>query len=151
MDAKSIRDIDTGKAIDWVQRQRARTLAENQKKSVAWAVENKVMVITGGPGTGKTTIIKAVLKIFDRLKATVMLAAPTGRAAKRMSEATGFTAKTIHRLLEYSLQKGGFQRTEDKPLDCDVLVIDEASMIDNLLMYHLLKAGPPVTTWIVVG
>ena len=149
--SKSIRAIDAGKAIDWVQGQLSITLAENQKKAVVWAVENKVMVITGGPGTGKTTIINAVLKIFARLKAAIMLAAPTGRAAKRMSEATGFGAKTIHRLLEYSLQKGGFQRTEDKPLDCDVLVIDEASMIDTILMYHLLKAVPPVATLIFVG
>jgi exodeoxyribonuclease V alpha subunit len=148
---KSIRPIDTGKAIDWVQGQLFITLAENQKKAVVWSAENKVMVITGGPGTGKTTLINAVLKIFARLKAAVMLAAPTGRAAKRMSEATGFDAKTIHRLLEYSLQKGGFQRTEDKPLDCDVLVIDEASMIDTVLMYHLLKAVPPFATLILVG
>ena len=148
---KSIRDIDTDRAIDWVQRRLSITLAENQKKAVAWAVENKVMVITGGPGTGKTTIINAVLKIFSRLKAGIMLAAPTGRAAKRMSEATGFEARTIHRLLEYSFQKGGFQRTADKPLDCDVLVIDEASMIDTPLMYYLLNAVPPFATLILVG
>lgn len=148
---KSIRDIDTNKAIDWVQGQLSITLAENQIKAIVWAVKNKVMVITGGPGTGKTTIINAVLKIFARLKAAIMLAAPTGRAAKRMTEATGFAAKTIHRLLEYSLQKGGFQRNEDKPLDCDVLVIDESSMIDTLLMYHLLKAVPTFATLILVG
>lgn len=148
---KSLRDIDTNKAIDWVQGQLSITLAENQIKAIAWAVKNKVMVITGGPGTGKTTIINAVLKIFARLKAAIMLAAPTGRAAKRMTEATGFAAKTIHRLLEYSLQKGGFQRNEDKPLDCDVLVIDESSMIDTLLMYHLLKAVPTFATLILVG
>jgi len=148
---KFIRDIDTDKAIDWVQRQLSIALAENQIKAVVWAVENKVMVITGGPGTGKTTIINAVLKIFARLKATIMLAAPTGRAAKRMTEATGFEARTIHRLLGYSFKKGGFQRSEDKPLDCDVLVIDEASMIDTLLMYLLLKAVPPFATLILVG
>jgi exodeoxyribonuclease V alpha subunit len=148
---KSIRDIDTDRAIDWVQRRLSITLAENQKKAVAWAVENKVMVITGGPGTGKTTIINAVLKIFSRLKAGIMLAAPTGRAAKRMSEATGFAARTIHRLLEYSFQKGGFQRTADTPLDCDVLIIDEASMIDTPLMYYLLNAVPPFATLILVG
>jgi len=148
---KSIRDIDTGKAIDWVQHQLSITLAENQIMAVAWAMENKVMVITGGPGTGKTTLINAVLKIFARLKAAIMLAAPTGRAAKRMSETTGLNAKTIHRLLEYSLQKGGFQRHEDRHLDCDVLVIDESSMIDTLLMYHLLKAIPPFATLILVG
>ncbi len=148
---KSIRDIDSDKAIDWVQRRLSITLAENQMKAVAWAIENKVLVITGGPGTGKTTIINAVLKIYAGLKSAILLAAPTGRAAKRMSEATGFEAKTIHRLLEYSLQKGGFQRHEDKPLECDVLIIDEASMIDTPLMYHLLKAVPPMATFILVG
>ncbi len=149
--SKSIRDIDSDKAIDWVQRRLSITLAENQMKAVVRAIENKVLVITGGPGTGKTTIINAVLKIYARLKSGILLAAPTGRAAKRMSEATGFEAKTIHRLLEYSLQKGGFQRHEDKPLECDVLIIDEASMIDTLLMYHLLKAVPPMATFILVG
>jgi exodeoxyribonuclease V alpha subunit len=148
---KSIRDIDSNKAVEWVQRQLSITLAANQIKAIGWAIENKVMVITGGPGTGKTTIINAVLKIFSRLNAVIMLAAPTGRAAKRMSETTGFGARTIHRLLEYSFQKGGFQRNEDKPLDCDVLIIDEASMIDIILMYHLLKAVPPFATFILVG
>ena len=148
---KSIRDIDSNKAVEWVQKQLSITLAANQIKAIGWAVENKVMVITGGPGTGKTTIINAVLKIFSRLNAGIMLAAPTGRAAKRMSESTGFGAKTIHRLLEYSFQKGGVQRNEDKPLDCDVLIIDEASMIDIILMYHLLKAVAPFATFILVG
>jgi exodeoxyribonuclease V alpha subunit len=148
---KSIRDIDSNKAVEWVQKQLSITLAANQIKAIGWAVENKVMVITGGPGTGKTTVINAILKIFSRLNAGIMLAAPTGRAAKRMSESTGFGAKTIHRLLEYSFQKGGFQRNEDKPLDCDVLIIDEASMIDIILMYHLLKAVAPFATFILVG
>ena len=148
---KSVRDIDSNKAIDWVQGQLAITLADKQIQAVGCAVESKAMIITGGPGTGKTTIINAVLKIFAKLKTRIMLAAPTGRAAKRMSETTGFEAKTIHRMLEFSMQKGGFQRNEDKPLDCDVLIIDEASMIDTILMYHLLKAIPPVTTFILVG
>ena len=148
---KSLRDIDSQKAIDWVQGQLAITLAGKQIEAVRRAIENKVMVITGGPGTGKTTIINAVLKIYARIKARMMLAAPTGRAAKRMGETTGLEAKTIHRLLEYSPQKGGFQRNEDKPLDCDVLVIDEASMIDTILMYFLLRAVPPFATFILVG
>ena len=148
---KSIRDIDTDKAIDWVQGQLAITLADKQIEAVRCAIENKAMVITGGPGTGKTTIINAVLKIFAKLKTRIMLAAPTGRAAKRMSETSGFEAKTIHRMLEFSLQKGGFQRNEDKPLDSDVLIVDEASMIDTILMYHLLKAIPTFTTLILVG
>jgi exodeoxyribonuclease V alpha subunit len=149
--ARSVRDMDASKAIDWVQHRLSITLAAKQRRAVLRAIEDKVMVITGGPGTGKTTIINAVLKIFAELKARIMLAAPTGRAAKRMSEATGLEARTIHRLLEFSLQKGGFQRDEDRPLDCDILVIDEASMIDTLLMYHLLKAVPVSATFILVG
>ena len=148
---KSVRDIDSDKAIDWVQGQLAITLAAKQIEALRCAIENKVMIITGGPGTGKTTIINAVLKIFAKLKTKIMLAAPTGRAAKRMSETSGFEAKTIHRMLEFSFQKGGFQRNEDNPLDCDVLIIDEASMIDTILMYHLLKAIPPSATFILVG
>jgi len=148
---KSIRKIDSDKAIDWVQKQLAITLAKRQMEAIKCAAENKVMVITGGPGTGKTTIINAILKIFSKLRVKIMLAAPTGRAAKRMSEATGHEAKTIHRMLEYSIQKGGFQKNEEKPLDCDLLVVDEASMIDTILMHHLLKAIPPGATFILVG
>jgi exodeoxyribonuclease V alpha subunit len=148
---KSIREINSDKAIEWVQGQLAITLARKQIEAVRHAIENKVMIITGGPGTGKTTIINAVLRIYAELKIRILLAAPTGRAAKRMSETSGFEAKTIHRLLEYSIQKGGFQRNQDKPLECDVLIIDEASMIDTILMYHLLKAIPPYATLILVG
>jgi len=148
---KSIRNIDFDKAIEWVQRQLPIILAEKQLEAIKCAVENKVMIITGGPGTGKTTIINAILKIFSGIKVKIMLAAPTGRAAKRMSEATGHEAKTIHRLLEYSIQKGGFQKNELSPLNCDLMIIDEASMIDTILMHHLLKAIPPGTTFILVG
>ena len=148
---KSIRKIDSDKAIDWVQKQLAITLAKRQMEAIKCAAENKVMVITGGPGTGKTTIINAILKIFSKLRVKIMLAAPTGRAAKRMSEATGHEAKTIHRMLEYSIRKGGFQKNEEKPLDCDLLVVDETSMIDTILMHHLLKAIPPGATFILVG
>jgi len=148
---KSIRKVDSEKAIEWVQEQLAITLADKQIEAVKCAVENKVMVITGGPGTGKTTIINAILKIFSKLKARIMLAAPTGRAANRMSEATGHEARTIHRMLEYSIQKGGFQKNDEHPLNCDLLIIDEASMIDTILMHHLLKAIPPRATFILVG
>jgi exodeoxyribonuclease V alpha subunit len=148
---KSIRKIDSDKAIEWVQEQLAITLADKQVEAIRSAVEDKVMVITGGPGTGKTTIINAILKIFSKLRVTIMLAAPTGRAAKRMSEATGHEAKTIHRMLEYSIQKGGFQKNEEHPLNCDLLVVDEASMIDTILMHHLLKAIAPRATFILVG
>jgi exodeoxyribonuclease V alpha subunit len=148
---KSIRPIDAEKAVAWVQDRLGITLALKQREAIKAATGQKMMVITGGPGTGKTTIIHAILKIFSRIKAKVLLAAPTGRAAKRMTETTGFEAKTIHRLLEYSLQKGGFQRNEEKPLDCDLLILDEASMIDLVLMHYLLKALPPQATLILVG
>ena len=149
--AKTIRKIDTDKALEWVQDRLAIVLAKNQVEAVKSAIENKVLVITGGPGTGKTTIITAILTIYSTLGAAILLAAPTGRAAKRMSETTGHEAKTIHRLLEYSLQKGGFQKNDEHPLDCDLLIVDEASMIDIILMHHLLKAIPPQATLILVG
>ena len=148
---KSIRQIDSDKAIQWVQGQLAITLAERQIEAVKCAVKDKVMVITGGPGTGKTTIINAIIKIFAKIGVTIMLAAPTGRAAKRMSDATGHEAKTIHRMLEYSIQKGGFKKNEQHPLPCDLLIVDEASMIDTVLMHHLLKAIPSTSTFLVVG
>lgn len=148
---KSIRKIDTTKAIDWVQEQLDITLAEKQVEVIQSAVEDKVLVITGGPGTGKTTIIHAVLKIFAKLGVNIMLAAPTGRAAKRMSEATGHEAKTIHRLLEYSMRRGGFQRNQERPLRCDLLIVDEASMMATTLMHHMLKALPQEATFILVG
>jgi exodeoxyribonuclease V alpha subunit len=148
---KSFRNIDLDRAVEWVQKQLSITLAEKQLEALRCSVENKVVVITGGPGTGKTTIINAIIKIFSRLKLKIMLAAPTGRAAKRMSETTGYEARTIHRLLEFSFKKGGFQKNEKRPLDCDLLIVDEASMIDTILMHHMLKAVPPRATFILVG
>ena len=146
-----IRKIDADKAIEWVQKQIAITLAEKQKEAITSAIENKVMVITGGPGTGKTTIINSVIKIFSRIGVQILLAAPTGRAAKRMSEVTGHEAKTIHRMLKYSIKGGGFEKNDENPLDCDLLIVDEASMIDTILMHHLLKAIPREATFILVG
>ncbi|MGA2331254.1 MAG: ATP-dependent RecD-like DNA helicase [Syntrophales bacterium] len=148
---QSIRKIDAEKAIQWVQEKLSITLADKQVEAIKCAAKSKVMVITGGPGTGKTTIINAVLKIFSAIKTRLMLAAPTGRAAKRMSEATGHEAKTIHRMLEYNMRKGGFQKNEESPLDCQLLIVDEASMIDTLLMHHLMKAIPVTATFIMVG
>ena len=148
---KSIRKIDSEKAIEGLQHRLDITLAERQVEAVKCACEDKVLVITGGPGTGKTTIVNAVLKIFRKLGVEIMLAAPTGRAAKRMSEATGHEAKTIHRMLEYSIQKGGFQKNDGNPLEVELLIVDEASMIDTILMHHLLKAIPPTATFILVG
>jgi exodeoxyribonuclease V alpha subunit len=148
---KSIRDVNVENALKWVQEQLDIRLAGNQAKAIQCALENKIMIITGGPGTGKTTIINAILKIFSKLKVKTFLAAPTGRAAKRMSETTGHEAKTIHRLLEYSFNKGGFQKNEEKPLSCDLLILDEASMIDTILMHHLIKALPVFATVVLVG
>lgn len=148
---KSIRSVNAENALKWVQERLDIRLAENQAEAVRCALENKIMVITGGPGTGKTTIITAILKILSELKIKILLAAPTGRAAKRMSEATGHEAKTIHRLLEYSFAKGGFQKNEEKPLNCDLLILDEVSMIDTVLMHHLTKAIPTFATVILVG
>ncbi len=148
---QSIKKIDSAKAIEWVQEKLSITLAEKQIDAVQRSAENKVMVITGGPGTGKTTIINAIIKIFAAKQTKIMLAAPTGRAAKRMSETTGHEAKTIHRMLEFNMRKGGFKKNEESPLDCQLLIVDEASMIDTLLMHHLLKAIPPTSTFIMVG
>ena len=148
---KRLRDIDPDKAASWVQEQLSMTLAANQIQVIKSVALNKVLVITGGPGTGKTTIINAILKIFARLPISIMLAAPTGRAAKRMTETTGHEAKTIHRLLEYSMKDGGFRKNETEPLNCDLLIVDEASMIDMILFYHLLKAIPLHATFVLVG
>ena len=147
----ALRAIDAEKAVAWVQEKLSLSLAENQIEAIRAAVSHKLLVITGGPGTGKTTIINAIIRIFSASGTKILLAAPTGRAAKRMSETTGLEAKTIHRLLEFSPQKGGFQKDETSPLDCQVLIVDEASMIDIILMHHLLKAIPPSATFILVG
>jgi exodeoxyribonuclease V alpha subunit len=130
------------------------TLATQQREAVLKALDNGMLVITGGPGTGKTTIIKAILYLFKAAKLNVMLAAPTGRAAKRLSEATGEPAKTIHRLLGYGAEEfegSRFQFNEDEPLETDVLIIDEFSMVDLMLFYNLLKAVTPGTRLIIVG
>ena len=145
------RPADSDALLAWVQRQLAITLAPNQVAAVKSALARRVLIITGGPGTGKTTIIDGIVRICARLGMKALLAAPTGRAAKRMNEATGYEARTIHRLLEFSFQKGGFQRNEDNPLDCHYLIVDEASMIDTVLMHHLLKAVPMHTAIILVG
>ncbi|MDO9566955.1 MAG: ATP-dependent RecD-like DNA helicase [Candidatus Desulfaltia sp.] len=148
---KSIRNIKADQALKWVQKQLDIIPAKNQEAAIRASLQNKAVVITGGPGTGKTTIINAVIKIFAGLKTKIMLAAPTGRAAKQMSETTGHNAATIHRMLKFSVQKGGFQKNEKNPLNCDLLIVDEASMIDTILMHHLLKAIPTGATFILVG
>src|SRR6202790_2521829 len=112
---------------------------------------SKVLVMTGGPGVGKTTIVKAILRILSAKGVGLLLCAPTGRAAKRMTEASGFEAKTIHRLLEVDPKGGGFKRGQDSPLDCDLLVVDETSMVDVMLMQALTKAVPDNAALLIVG
>jgi exodeoxyribonuclease V alpha subunit len=123
---------------------------EVQQDAIRMAVSSKMMVLTGGPGTGKTTTIKGIISAYQHTGCSILLAAPTGRAAKRMAEATGMEAKTIHRLLEYKPPEG-YQRNEEAPLEGDMLVVDESSMIDIILMYNLLKAIPAHMTLIMVG
>src|SRR3954466_9602887 len=143
--------IDPDKALPWVEKQIGLTLAESQVTAIRLALVSKVLVMTGGPGVGKTTIVKAILRILAAKGAGLLLCAPTGRAAKRMTEATGFEAKTIHRLLEVDPKSGGFKRGDDYPLDCDLLVVDEASMVDVMLMQALIKAVPDKAALLIVG
>lgn len=148
--ANNERPIDTNLAIPWVQEELDIQLAENQVRALQMALSTRVMIITGGPGTGKTTLIRSLLAIRLSRGIRAVLAAPTGRAAKRMAEATGHEAKTIHRLLE-SNGGGSFERNENNPLECDLVIIDEASMIDAFLMFQLLKAVPPTASLVLVG
>jgi exodeoxyribonuclease V alpha subunit len=143
--------IDAGKAIPWIAQRIGLTLADTQKAAVATALGSKVLVVTGGPGVGKTTIVNSILRILSAKDMRLLLCAPTGRAAKRMNEATGLEAKTIHRLLEVDPKVGGFRRDDQNPLDCDLLVVDETSMVDVLLMHALLKAVPTKAALLIVG
>ncbi len=142
---------DPERMLAGIQEKLVLRLAPAQAGAVLQALRAGLQVITGGPGTGKTTLIRAILVLAAQLGRKVLLAAPTGRAAKRMSEATGSEARTLHRLLEFSFQKGGFQRNETNPLSCDLLIVDEASMIDILLMDRLLRAVSPGTSLVLVG
>jgi exodeoxyribonuclease V alpha subunit len=143
--------INSAKAVPWIERRIGLTLAESQKAAVETALASKVLVITGGPGVGKTTIVNAILRILAAKNVRLLLCAPTGRAAKRMNEATGFEAKTIHRLLEVDPKGAGFRRDAGNALDCDLLVVDETSMVDVLLMNALTKAIPDKAALLVVG
>ncbi len=143
--------INAHEAVEWVRKGLSITPDAGQIAALRSALENKVTVITGGPGTGKTTLITGLIEIFKRERIGVALSAPTGRAARRMRETTGCEAKTIHRLLEYNPGIGGFQRNESRPLDFGVIIVDEASMVDVLLMDRLMSAVKPGARLILVG
>lgn len=146
-------EIDVEKEIKTIEDEEGISFADKQKEAIKEAIENGIVVITGGPGTGKTTTINAIIKLFEKKDLTISLAAPTGRAAKRMSQASGREAKTIHRLLEYSGVDGemGFAINEGAPIDSDVVIIDETSMVDILLANNLFKAIMPGTRVVLVG
>jgi exodeoxyribonuclease V alpha subunit len=143
--------VDAAQALPWIERQTGLSLAESQGEAIRLALRSKVLVITGGPGVGKTTIVNAILRILAAKQVRLLLCAPTGRAAKRMSEATRREARTIHRLLEFDPKAFAFKRNEEMPLDCDLLVVDEASMVDVSLMQSLLRAVPDRAALLIVG
>jgi exodeoxyribonuclease V alpha subunit len=143
--------LDIDAALAWAEKRMGLELAATQRDAIRRAASQKVLVVTGGPGTGKTTIVRGILEFFAAKGKTVALAAPTGRAAKRLSETTGREAKTIHRLLEFDPALGGFKRDRPKPLDLDLLIVDEASMVDVVLMNQLLRAVPPWACLVLVG
>lgn len=143
--------VDVAKAIEWVESRADITLAEAQRSAIAEAVKSKLLVITGGPGVGKTTVVNAIVKILAAKKLKIVLAAPSGRAAKRLSDATGLDATTIHRLLEFDPAGGGFKHHASNPLEGDVFVIDETSMVDLMLAHQLVQAIPQKSAVIFVG
>lgn len=144
-------DIDADKALPWIEQKTGLTLATSQAEAIRIALRSKTMVVTGGPGVGKTTIVNSILRILAAKSVNLLLCAPTGRAAKRMTEATGMEAKTIHRLLEFDPKNFGFKRNDENPLECDLLVVDESSMVDVSLMQSLMKAVPSHAALLIVG
>ncbi len=143
--------IDLEKAVVWCQQKTGKELAPSQREALKQALTRRVLIITGGPGVGKTTLVNAILLILSAKKVRCQLCAPTGRAAKRLSETTGLEAKTIHRLLEVQAATGAFTRNEGRPLNCDLLVVDETSMVDVPLMSHLLRAIPAQGSLLLAG
>lgn len=144
-------ELDEAKAVAWAEEKIGIQLAEAQRRAAGQSLRAKVMIITGGPGVGKTTLINAILKIFHAKRLNVQLCAPTGRAAKRMAETTGCLAKTIHRLLAYDGRKGAFRFNDKNPLEGDVFIVDESSMLDVHLAWQLVRAIPVRAAIIFVG
>lgn len=143
--------IDVPKALAWFEERQKIELAEKQREAISRALTGKVLVITGGPGTGKTTLVKAVISILEKKGRRILLCAPTGRAAQRMQEATGREAKTVHRMLKFNPRNFGFDHGQDNPLEADVLIVDEVSMVDISLFQSILAALPPWCQLILVG
>jgi exodeoxyribonuclease V alpha subunit len=143
--------MDLEKALVWCQEKTGQELAPSQQAAFRQALTSRMLILTGGPGVGKTTLVNAILRVLTAKKVRCLLCAPTGRAAKRLSETTGLEARTIHRLLEVKPGRGGFLRHEGNPLDCDLLVVDETSMVDLPLMNNLLRALPPTASLLLVG
>jgi exodeoxyribonuclease V alpha subunit len=143
--------IDAEKALAWFEKREKLGLAGQQREAIRRGLTSRVLVITGGPGTGKTTLVRGIVAILAAKGQEVLLAAPTGRAAKRLAEATGREAKTVHRLLEYNPLTRTFERGPDRPLEADLVILDEASMLDTALAYHAVKAMPPGGRLVLVG
>ena len=143
-------NIDAEKATSWVEERINLVLAPSQKAAITKAITSKVVVITGGPGVGKTTLVRSLLEIFLAKRLNCILCAPTGRATRRLAETTQSEAKTIHRVLEFK-PRGGFAFNESRKLEGDVIIVDETSMVDVMLMHHLVKAIPPHAALVVVG
>ena len=144
-------ELNVDECLQRLQRQLDIEFAPGQREALRAVCRNKVLIITGGPGTGKTTIVRGILELFASRRQRIALAAPTGRAAKRLSETTGREAKTLHRLLEYDGSPGGFKRHANNPLQLDLLVVDESSMVDVPLLYQLLRAVPNHACVVLVG
>ncbi len=144
-------DVDVDRAIAWLESRTGITLAAGQARAIRRAVSSRLLVITGGPGTGKTTLVNGIVQILERKGVRIALAAPTGRAAQRLRETTGREAKTVHRLLEWAPGGLAFERNAERPLDVDLVILDEVSMIDTVLAYHIVKALPSHGRLILVG